>query len=187
MRVVAVMYRENGYERTSMASLAKRVGITAPALYHHFSSKEEILAHFLEITLRDLHHFVSARISGKSWADKLASFMKAFVKWHLQQQPYPGAYDRIFALGHLRNSLPEHLAERVRVLERQVYQLCRELVEGGMEAGEFRQAPAAPMAFALIGMADDILGWYRTEGDLSPGKIATLYSELAVAMVRPPR
>jgi hypothetical protein len=65
-----------------------------------------------------------------------------------------------------------------------VYELCRGIVAGGIAAGEFRATPVAPTAFAIIGMADDILGWYRVDGKLAPGKIAKLYSELAVAMVR---
>ena len=58
MRIVATMYRERGYERTSMSALARRAGLTAPAIYHYFGSKEEILAAFLDYTLRDLTNSV---------------------------------------------------------------------------------------------------------------------------------
>src|SRR5215207_226450 len=70
MRIVATMYRERGYERTSMSALARRAGLTAPAIYHYFGSKEEILAAFLDYTLRDLTNSVRTSIRGKTWSAK---------------------------------------------------------------------------------------------------------------------
>ena len=65
MRIVAAMYRERGYERTSMTALARRIGVTAPAIYHYFGSKEEILAAFLDYTVRDLISSVTAEYAAR--------------------------------------------------------------------------------------------------------------------------
>src|SRR4051812_3079480 len=132
LRVVAAMYRERGYDQCSLADMAKRVGFSAPAFYHYFRSKEEILAAFLEYTIADLILTVSARIKGETWSEKLASFMRAYVLWQLQQTPFPEAYERIFALGHLRNSLPPVLRRKILSSERKFYELCHQLVEGGI-------------------------------------------------------
>lgn len=37
------LFGRNGFHGTSLADIAGRVEITAPAIYHHFSSKEELL------------------------------------------------------------------------------------------------------------------------------------------------
>ncbi|GAA3568900.1 TetR/AcrR family transcriptional regulator [Amycolatopsis ultiminotia] len=37
------MFTTHGYERTTLAQVADRLGITRPALYHHFRSKEDLL------------------------------------------------------------------------------------------------------------------------------------------------
>jgi AcrR family transcriptional regulator len=184
MRIVATMYRERGYERTSMSALARRAGLTAPAIYHYFGSKEEILASFLDYTLRDLIKTVRAGIRGKTCTAKLQSFMKALVRWQLQQTPFPEAYDRIFELGQLRNSLPDSHRAHVLELEREFYELCRGIIESGIEAGEFRNVPVAPTAFAIIAMGDYILGWYRPEGPITQSQLAECYSDLVVAMVK---
>jgi AcrR family transcriptional regulator len=184
MRIVATMYRERGYERSSMSALARRAGLTAPAIYHYFGSKEEILAAFLDYTLRDLHNSVEAGIRGKTASAKLKSFMKALVRWQLQQTPFPEAYDRIFELGQLRNSLPDTHRKHILDLERQFFELCRGIVEEGVKTGEFRNVPIAPTVFAIIAMGDYILGWYRPEGSLSQTQIADCYADLVLAMVK---
>lgn len=187
MRIVAAMYRERGYERTSMSALARRAGVTAPAIYHYFGSKEEILAAFLDYTLRDLAATVKAAIRGKTWTAKLQSFMKALVRWQLQQTPFPEAYDRIFELGQLRNSLPDEHRNNLLKLEREFYEVCRGMLEAGMAAGEFRTLPVQPTTFAIIAMGDYILGWYRPDGPLTQSQLADLYADLVVAMVRAPQ
>ena len=184
MRIVATMYRERGYEKTSMSALARRAGLTAPAIYHYFGSKEEILSAFLDYTLRDLISSAKGAIRGKTWQSKLQSFMKALVRWQLQQTPFPEAYDRIFELGQLRNSLPDSHRQHILDLEREFYDICRGIVEGGIKAGEFRNVAVAPTTFAIIAMGDYILGWYRPDGEISQTQLADLYSDLGVAMVR---
>ena len=37
------VFNESGYDATSVSALAARLGLSKAALYHHFSSKEEIL------------------------------------------------------------------------------------------------------------------------------------------------
>ena len=184
MRIVATMYRERGYEKTSMTALARRAGLTAPAIYHYFGSKEEILSAFLDYTLRDLINSVKAGIRGKTSTQKLQSFMKSLVRWQLQQTPFPEAYDRIFELGQLRNSLPDSNRNHILELEREFYEICRDIIEGGIESGEFRNVAVAPTTFAIIAMGDYILGWYRPDGPISQTQLADHYSELVVAMVK---
>jgi AcrR family transcriptional regulator len=46
----ALLFRDKGFSATSMSDLARKVGISKPALYHHFASKEEL---FVAVATRE--------------------------------------------------------------------------------------------------------------------------------------
>lgn len=60
IRSASETYREIGYERAGMSTIARRLGMKAPALYWYFHSKEEVLVTLLEQTIADLLQFVPA-------------------------------------------------------------------------------------------------------------------------------
>jgi AcrR family transcriptional regulator len=181
IRAAAEIYRECGYERAGMSDIARRLGMTAPALYWYFRSKEEILVAFLEHTIADLIQFVRGFVHSKDPKQRLWEFMYGYVLWQLQQQELSAAYERIYALGHLRNSLPERQRQRITSLEREFYGLCRDLI-AAVRGKRDRDGPAAPTAFALIGMVEHLISWFRPGGSMSVKQIATLYADFAVAI-----
>jgi AcrR family transcriptional regulator len=179
IRAAAEIYRECGYERAGMTDIARRLGMTAPALYWYFRSKEEILVAFLEHTIADLIQFVRSLVHSSEPKQRLWEFMHAYALWQLQQQELSAAYERIYALGHLRNSLPERQRQRITSLEREFYEMCRDLVS---QVQGKREGSGAPIAFALIGMVEHLISWYKPGGAMSVKELATLYADYAVAI-----
>ena len=49
------LFREKGYENVSVGMICKACGVTSGSFYHHFSSKEELLSHYLNAEVA--HHF----------------------------------------------------------------------------------------------------------------------------------
>lgn len=47
----AHLFKEKGYERTTVRDLAKEVGIQSGSIFHHFKTKEEILRAVMEETI----------------------------------------------------------------------------------------------------------------------------------------
>ncbi len=181
IRAAAEIYRECGYERAGMIDIARRLGMTAPALYWYFRSKEDILLAFLEHTIADLIAFVRSLVHAAEPRQRLWEFMYAYALWQLQQQELSAAYERIFALGHLRNSLPEKQRQRITSLEREFYGMCRDLIAQVQGRGK-GDGVVAPVAFAMIGMVEHLIAWFRLSGAMSVKQVATLYADLAVAM-----
>jgi AcrR family transcriptional regulator len=54
------LFAERGYAGTSVADLAKQLGITKAALYYHFASKSDILAALIEAPVAEFHDLAAA-------------------------------------------------------------------------------------------------------------------------------
>jgi len=55
------LFLQNGYERTSLNQIAAQVGITKPAIYHHFKSKDELFHEVLSLFFREMGKWSKAR------------------------------------------------------------------------------------------------------------------------------
>ena len=69
------LFTDQGFDGTSMREIAERLGISKPAIYYHFASKEEILM-ALHMRLHEFGKAAIARLTGqavtlKVWGDLL--------------------------------------------------------------------------------------------------------------------
>ena len=51
LHCAAILFRQEGYERTTVRDLAKKVGIQSGSLFHHYPSKEQILLAAMKETI----------------------------------------------------------------------------------------------------------------------------------------
>ncbi len=57
--VARELFTEKGVQRTSLQDIAARLGITKPALYYHFSSREELVRSILQPLIDDGEKYVA--------------------------------------------------------------------------------------------------------------------------------
>src|SRR3954447_10827244 len=102
-----------GFHGVSVAELGAACGISGPALYKHFPSKDAMLAEMLVEISEELVRVGSERSEAAPDAE---SAIRALVNWHvdfaLRHRPLIVVQDRDWA------SLPDHARERVRALQR---------------------------------------------------------------------
>ena len=53
MKTAAKLFREHGYERTSVRQIAEAPGMTSGSIFSHFTAKEELLVTVMEEGVRD--------------------------------------------------------------------------------------------------------------------------------------
>jgi AcrR family transcriptional regulator len=84
------VFAERGYRGGSIAEIAGRAGVSAPVVYDHFASKEELYRHLLE------RHFAALR---QVWRDNLPGpepagerVGRAFDAWfaYVEEHPFAG-------------------------------------------------------------------------------------------------
>ncbi|WP_028560826.1 TetR/AcrR family transcriptional regulator [Paenibacillus pinihumi] len=68
------LFAEHGLERTSMAMIAQKVGMTKPSIYYHFSTKEELTGRVFDYLFQDHSfntYFHTASINKNDFAQAL--------------------------------------------------------------------------------------------------------------------
>jgi len=80
LRTAARLFRQYGYERTSVRQIAEALDMTSGSLFYHFASKEDLLVAVMEEGVRDVFAAVSKGLAGEA---RLPERMLAMVQCHL--------------------------------------------------------------------------------------------------------
>lgn len=111
--IAAELFAARGFHGVSVAELGSACGISGPALYKHFQSKDAMLAEMLVSISETLLAEGRSRVES---AEGPRAALEALVEWHIE-----------FALEHRAlivvqdrdwSSLPDEARERVRALQR---------------------------------------------------------------------
>ena len=174
-REAAALFRESGFNGTSMAELAGEVGITKSSLYHHFPSKQALLSEIIEVTVNRVTPLVQAVAeSDLPIGERLARAVALHTVEAIRDQDAIACF-----IEEGRYLAPEfmetHLANRDR------YELIfRIMFEEGIASGEFADQDADLAVKAILGMCNSVVHWYRPAGRHTPEDIATELARFAV-------
>lgn len=186
VRTATLLFGERGYQGVSMRLLAEQLGITAPSLYHHFSSKEALLFAVLEDNQRDFLVTMEEAVAqaGSDPRRQLATLVASHVRYQIEKIEYARVYDRTFlGMGPLVEFLSDEQRGIMRALQRQHTENLRRVISSGVTAGVFAIEDVSIAAFAIISMCDGVIGWYRADGRLSIEEAAGLYATMALDLV----
>ncbi|WP_144832670.1 TetR/AcrR family transcriptional regulator [Microbacterium sp. BH-3-3-3] len=178
LAVAVQLFNEQGYDATSVADLAKRLGLTKSALYHHFSSKEELLAVALEAALGGLEAVLDepgAREGAAS--DRLRHVLTGATDVLVAQLPAVTLLLRVRG-----NSAVEQAAlERRRVFDHRVTGLVAEAQAEGSVRDDVDAAVAARL---LFGMINSVVEWYRPGGSVDGDRLGADIVRIALDGLR---
>ncbi len=153
----AELFAARGFHGVSVADLGAACGISGPALYKHFASKDAMLAEMLVSISEVLLSVGRERVAAAPGA---AAAVAALVSWHvefaLRHRPLIVVQDRDWS------SLPAEARERVRELQRAYVDLWAEQLRAlHADLGADEARARAHAAFGLInstphsGLLDD--------------------------------
>ena len=78
-------FLENGYEKTSMEAIARRANLTKGGLYHHFSSKDEILLAANQVLFNPINDLMTECASFARATDGLRYFIDQYLRYHMER------------------------------------------------------------------------------------------------------
>jgi AcrR family transcriptional regulator len=171
--VAARLFYERGYPGVSTRTLAQGAGIQGGSLYHHFTSKEEML---YRICLYGSEGFFAELMPilsrDASFTERLDEFVRAYVL-RFWERRYPIAV--LFReSGHLS---PAH-GQELRAVRRRFQQKFQRFMADGVAAGEFDVPDAKVAGIAILDVLNGIDNWRRTTGRLGIEEVADTYAVL---------
>lgn len=174
LEIAVQMFIEQGYDATSVAALAVRLGLSKSALYHHFASKEELLEVALDEALGGLEGVLDESGAEEGSArDRLEHVLRGAVLVLADRLAYVTLLLRVRG-----NSDVERAAlERRRAFDRRVTALVRAAQAEGTVRSDVDPSVATRL---LFGMVNSIVEWYRPSGGEGAADLAR--DVLAVAL-----
>ncbi len=173
LQASARIFGDKGFHAASMQEIADAVDLQKGSLYHHVSSKQEILAALLEqaleLLIAELREVMAVELPP-------AGKLRRAVRSYLTRLADNAELARVL-LFEYRSLEPDLLARHVE--RRDTYEaLWRQILAEGVEAGQFRKVDVPVAGFALLGMQNWMINWYRPDGRLDPEEVADRFVDL---------
>ncbi len=169
----AQVIRQKGFHGASMADIAEAVPLKKASLYHHFSSKQEILLELLDRALIMVTNRMAVVMGENMPADeKLLHAMRSYLHTLSEQ----GDLVSVLLLEHrsLDNEyISRHLPNRDRFES-----MWRVLIQQGVDEGIFECADVAMTVRGLMGVMNWTITWYRPGGKLNIDDISDQFANL---------
>lgn len=169
----AQIFSQKGYHGASMQDIAAAVNLQKASLYHHVSSKQEILFELLNRGLHLLTERVEQAIDVPQPPDhRLRLAIQAYTNALTEHQDVTSVL-----LLEYRSLEPKYLTRHIK--ERDRFELLwRDLIESGIRKQIFACDDPSMAARALLGVMNWTVTWFRSDGPMSAGEIADQITDL---------
>ena len=173
LKAAARTFADEGFDRASMAGLARAAGISKSLIYHYYPSKEALLfdIHFTHLSA------LKGAVEGVEGGQDAQADLRTVV--HVILEAYRNADAehklQLEALG----ALPDAERKVLEALQRDLVKLVSEALAREAE-GLFTAKPEAlrPAAMSLFGMLNWVYMWHRPTGGISRAEYADMVTDL---------
>lgn len=177
--IAASLFREKGYDGTTLADIGERAGLDRATVYYYVGSKAELFQSSHEGILDDNLNMAERLRTDKQMSprEKLRAFITHLMKSY--EASYPQMFVYIQEQMHQVAKDPSPWAKEVQRKTRRIEAVTRELVEQGVEQGKFRNDLDVRVAVkGLFGMLNWTSRWYTPGSSVSAEKIAETFCKI---------
>jgi AcrR family transcriptional regulator len=173
LEAAAQVFRQKGFHGASMNDIAEAVSLQKASLYHHVSSKQEILFELLDRALQLLLEQISPIANQNLSADKKLRLM---IREYLQILVENIDLATVLLFEHRSLDRRQHARH---VPNRDKFELLwKDVLAEGVRTKLFRCENPGLTTRALLGQLNWTITWYRLDGPLAIDQIADQYSDL---------
>ncbi|MDD4844741.1 MAG: TetR/AcrR family transcriptional regulator [Anaerotignum sp.] len=139
-----VLFKEYGFENTSVDSIMKKAGLSKGSFYVHFHSKDEIIAYFINVVISkinmDLDSILNSVEEDTPVTTTLLKILERVAFHKTEELGYP--LNKNAAMIQLNKTLNHDLFMNYN---KAIYSVVFRLVTLGIEKGEFKTTCSADM------------------------------------------
>lgn len=175
LKAAATLFRNKGFERTTVRELAKEVGIQSGSLFHHYANKQEILRNVMEQTILLNTALMELSLSqNHSTEDKL----HALIMCELQAIFIDTGTEMAVLVYEWRALNAENQAQ-ILALRDNYERLWLDILDNAYQEGLVTVSPTI-LRRLLAGAISWSINWYNLQGELSLDELAKKTLSLAV-------
>ena len=166
------LFFEQGYDATSVREVVERAGVTKGALYHHFTSKEDLLYEmYMELFRVNLAGLDRILRDGSDPAQMLRQIIDDLVITNAD------SFRGVTVAARELRRLDQDRWVSLQADWRRYQDSVRKIIRDAQEQGVFA-ATASPeiISWTIFGFTNDMHTWYRPDG---PKSAAVIAKELA--------
>ncbi|MDC7226766.1 MAG: TetR/AcrR family transcriptional regulator [Spirochaetales bacterium] len=148
------LFSIRGYENTPTSLISKNAGVATGTLFHHFSSKEELINQlYLDCKLKMMQQIENSIKAAKSTDDKIKAVWEAMIRWALENE------ERfLFIMQNKRNSyIKEETRQQVKTQSDELKAFILEIDN----LNTLRNLPPDLIAEISSSMIDGAISYFR--------------------------
>lgn len=173
LEVAERLFWQKGFHAASMDDVAEAIGLTKPAIYHYFRSKDDILLELRQSIIDDMLHLIEGVLEADgSPAVKLRDILVAHTEVVLRRRRANKIYHE--EQGTISNGRAKQIAKAEAGYE----DVLRRLYDEGVAAGELRDVDAGIAIATILGAINWSYRWFRPGGPLRVAEMARLIVSL---------
>jgi len=180
-RTAAQLFRDRGFDATSVSDVARALGLTKAGLYHHFESKEALLFEVMMFGLDKVRDEVLVPVRAiRDPEERLRQLITRHARIATRGQ---GA---VAHLGDEIRALPPPARREIEQRQRVYLDLLRRTLTELKACGRLQGIDPTVAAFSIIGMILWLPRWFRQDGRLSQADVADAIAAMALEGVLKP-
>lgn len=172
-------FLDHGYHGTTIRRVAERANLSVPGLYHHYPSKQALLAGLVMTVMEELldHTARADEEAGDDPGRRLDNVVECLLRFHMHRRG-----QAFVASTEIRSMDPEVKSAYIALRDRQ-QRMMDEIVEHGVAEGVFDTPYPLDASRAVTTMCVAVSTWFRPDGALGPDQVVERYLTLARATV----
>jgi len=165
LKIASYIFYRDGYEKSSLNAVARKVGISKAAIYYHFKNKEEIL---YNIIIDDIDQLIFDLVEISKRKDDPIKELKKMIDVQVSYMSQKINAKIVFEDG---NFLGNNYQKILRKRQKEIVEIYNNKLKEIASVRKLKDINITVAKFSVLGIINWLYQWYNPKGKMSMEKI----------------